>query len=87
MHGWRISDRIQQVSEGDLQVNQGSFYGSLHRLTREGWIRSEWGRTSQLGDDRPAAEPEYGPCPPSNWTGAPIRPLIQGRPHPRSRMA
>jgi transcriptional regulator len=45
MHGWGIGERIQQVSEGALQVNQGSLYGSLHRLTREGWIRSEWGRT------------------------------------------
>lgn len=45
MHGWGISERIQQVSEGDLQVNQGSLYGSLHRLTRQGWIRSEWART------------------------------------------
>lgn len=45
MHGWGISERIQQVSEGALQVNQGSLYGSLHRLTRQGWICSEWSRT------------------------------------------
>jgi PadR family transcriptional regulator len=42
MHGWGIGERIQQVSDDALQVNQGSLYPSLHRLTREGWIRSEW---------------------------------------------
>jgi PadR family transcriptional regulator, regulatory protein PadR len=42
MHGWGICERIQQMSREALQVNQGSLYASLHRLTREGWIRSEW---------------------------------------------
>ena len=42
MHGWGISERIQQMSDEALQVNQGSLYASLHRLTREGWMRSEW---------------------------------------------
>ncbi len=45
MHGWGISERIQQISDDVLQVNQGSLYGSLHRLTREGWTRSEWRST------------------------------------------
>jgi transcriptional regulator len=45
MHGWGISERIQQMSEDALQVNQGSLYASLHRLTRQGWIGSEWRRT------------------------------------------
>ena len=45
MHGWGISERIQQVSDEALQVNQGSLYPSLHRLTREGWIRSDWRTT------------------------------------------
>jgi PadR family transcriptional regulator len=45
MHGWGIGERIQQLSEDALQVNQGSLYPSLHRLTREGWIRSEWRTT------------------------------------------
>ena len=48
MHGWGITERIQQVSESALQVNQGSLYASLHRLTREGWISSEW-RTTENG--------------------------------------
>ena len=42
MHGWGISERIQQLSRDALQVNQGSLYASLHKLTREGWIRSFW---------------------------------------------
>ena len=42
MHGWGISERIQQISKDALLVNQGSLYASLHRLTREGWLRSEW---------------------------------------------
>jgi transcriptional regulator len=42
MHGWGISERIQGISKDELQVNQGSLYASLHKLTREGWIRSEW---------------------------------------------
>ena len=42
MHGWGISERIQRLSDEALQVNQGSLYSSLHRLTRQGWIDSEW---------------------------------------------
>lgn len=42
MHGWGISERIQQISRDALTVNQGSLYASLHKLSREGWIRSAW---------------------------------------------
>jgi len=42
-HGWGISQRIQQVSEDVLRVNQGSLYPALHRLEEQGWIASEWG--------------------------------------------
>jgi PadR family transcriptional regulator PadR len=42
-HGWGISQRIQQISEDVLQVNQGSLYPALHRLEEHGWIDSEWG--------------------------------------------
>jgi transcriptional regulator len=45
MHGWGISERIQQFSEDALHVNQGSLYASLHKLTREGWINSRWEAT------------------------------------------
>lgn len=43
MHGWSISQRIQQVSNDVLKVQQGSLYPSLHRLERRGWIASQWG--------------------------------------------
>ena len=43
MHGWGIAQRIQQVSEDVLRVNQGSLYPALHRLEGEGWIAAEWG--------------------------------------------
>ena len=43
MHGWGISQRIQQISSDVLQVQQGSLYPALHRLEHQGWIRSEWG--------------------------------------------
>ena len=43
MHGWGISQRIQQMSREVLQVNQGSLYPALHRLERQGWIAAEWG--------------------------------------------
>ncbi len=42
MHGWGVSERIQALSADALRVQQGSLYASLHRLTREGWIRSFW---------------------------------------------
>ncbi|HJR34275.1 MAG TPA: PadR family transcriptional regulator [Gemmatimonadales bacterium] len=42
MHGWGISERIQTLSREALRAQQGSLYASLHRLTREGWIRSYW---------------------------------------------
>lgn len=43
MHGWGVAQRIQQLSEGVLQLNQGSLYPALHRLEARGWIRAEWG--------------------------------------------
>ncbi len=42
-HGWGISQRIQQVSQDVLRVNQGSLYPALHRLEEQGWIASAWG--------------------------------------------
>lgn len=43
LHGWGISQRIQQISQDVLQVNQGSLYPALYRLEAKGWIRSSWG--------------------------------------------
>ena len=48
MHGWAISERIQQISQEVLHVNQGSLYPALHRLEHQGWIEAEWG-VSELG--------------------------------------
>ncbi len=43
MHGWGIAQRIQQLSQEVLEVNQGSLYPALHRLEQKGWIQAEWG--------------------------------------------
>jgi PadR family transcriptional regulator PadR len=48
LHGWAVSERIQQISEEVLQVNQGSLYPALHRLENQGWIKADWG-ISELG--------------------------------------
>jgi transcriptional regulator len=45
MHGWGISQRLQQISQDVLQVNQGSLYPALYRLERQGWIKAEWRAT------------------------------------------
>jgi transcriptional regulator len=45
LHGWGVSQRIQQISADVLRVNQGSLYPALHRLEEEGWIAAEWGLT------------------------------------------
>ncbi|HSF23099.1 MAG TPA: PadR family transcriptional regulator [Blastocatellia bacterium] len=42
MHGWGISQRIQQMSDGVLNINQGSLYPALYRLEQKGWIIAEW---------------------------------------------
>lgn len=43
MHGWAIAQRIQQVSDDLLRVQQGSLYPALHRLEHQGWITANWG--------------------------------------------
>jgi transcriptional regulator len=43
MHGYGISQRIQQMSRDVLQVQQGSLYPALYRLEERGWIKAEWG--------------------------------------------
>lgn len=45
MHGYAIARRIQQASDGVLQVEEGSLYPALHRMERRGWIEAEWGRS------------------------------------------
>ena len=46
LHGWGITQCIEQRSRQVLQVNQGSLYPALERLKRKGWIRSEWRTTA-----------------------------------------
>ena len=48
LHGWAISERVQQISQDVLQINQGSLYPALHRLEHKGWIEAEWA-VSELG--------------------------------------
>jgi transcriptional regulator len=43
MHGWAIAQRIQQISDELLRVQQGSLYPALHRLEHQGWIAADWG--------------------------------------------
>ena len=42
-HGWAISERVQQISNDVLRIQQGSLYPALHRLQRRGWIKARWG--------------------------------------------
>jgi PadR family transcriptional regulator PadR len=48
LHGWAISERIQEISQDVLEINQGSLYPALHRLEHSGWIEAEWA-VSELG--------------------------------------
>ena len=50
IHGYAISQRIQQISKDFFQVQQGSLYPALHRLEDRGWLRSDW-RESETGRD------------------------------------
>lgn len=68
-HGWGVAQRIRQLSEEVLQVQQGSLYPALHRLERGGWIAASWGisennrrakfyRLTSAGERRLEAETE-----------------------------
>jgi PadR family transcriptional regulator PadR len=48
LHGWAVAERIEQISQDVLQVNQGSLYPALHRLEHQGWISADW-VVSELG--------------------------------------
>ena len=50
MHGWGIMKRVQALSEGVFELNQGSLYPALQRLKRKKWIRAEW-RITENADD------------------------------------
>jgi transcriptional regulator len=44
-HGFGLARRIQQISEGALDLNQGTLYPALLRLEHRGWIKSKWGNS------------------------------------------
>ena len=50
LHGWAVSERIQQISSDVLRVQQGSLYPALHRLEDRGWLAADW-RESETGRD------------------------------------
>ena len=43
MHGFAITERIEQISDEVLRVEAGSLYPALHRMTEAGWVKSAWG--------------------------------------------
>lgn len=45
MHGWAIAQRIHQLSDEVLKVNQGALYPALHRLEHQAWITAAWGES------------------------------------------
>lgn len=45
LHGWAIAQRIKQLSNDVLQVQQGSLYPALHRLEQQAWITAAWGES------------------------------------------
>lgn len=47
LHGWGVSERLQQMSRDVLRIQQGSLYPALHRLERRGWIKAHWGTSDQ----------------------------------------
>ncbi len=47
MHGWGIAKHVEQRSKEAIRIQPGALYASLHRLTRQGWIRSAWKTTDK----------------------------------------
>jgi len=47
VHGYGISQRIQQISDAVLQVQQGSLYPALHRLEKRRWLEADWGESDK----------------------------------------
>ena len=45
MHGYAISERIEEISRDVLRVEEGSLYPALHRMEESGWIKSVWGQS------------------------------------------
>lgn len=49
-HGYAVAQRLEQISQSVVQVNQGSLYPALHRLETKGWLKAEW-KQSETGRD------------------------------------
>src|SRR5947207_6740132 len=49
-HGYGIAQRLEQISQSVVQVNQGSLYPALHRLEQKGWLQGTW-KASETGRD------------------------------------
>ena len=45
LHGWGITQRLEQLSASALQVDEGSLYPALYRMEAKGWIEAEWRTT------------------------------------------
>ncbi len=45
-HGYAITSHINQISDSVLRIEEGSLYPALHRMEQEGWVRAEWGVTT-----------------------------------------
>ena len=45
LHGWGITQKLEQLSKGALQVDEGSLYPALYRMEDKGWIEAEWRMT------------------------------------------
>ena len=45
LHGWGLTQRLEQLSQSALQVDEGSLYPSLYRMEDKGWIEAEWRQT------------------------------------------
>jgi len=48
VHGYGVAQRLEQISQGTVQANQGSLYPALHRLEQKGWLKAEW-KESETG--------------------------------------
>ncbi len=45
LHGWGITQKLEQLSKSALQVDEGSLYPALYRMEDKGWVESEWRMT------------------------------------------
>jgi PadR family transcriptional regulator PadR len=48
LHGYGIGQRIGQISDDALRVEEGSLYPALYRIERQGWITAEWGVSDNM---------------------------------------